>query len=498
VTSYSYVQYFLEDHPRTLFPLTTNRILVEKYADELIKYIYEKVLNKNESDHSFLPQLHCYAAKTGFHLRRTVKLDPVAELFIYHLVYINKTTFRPDFRETRKSFGYRFENGKPIAQTKSYTAFKSSIAHAKNSYKFSAKFDISSYFNSVYHHDLIAWFSEGNRTEGNRTLKDTENLGQFLREINAGRSTDCLPQGLHPCKIIGAEFLKFIDNSISVKSQLMLRFMDDYYLFDNDETTINSDFITIQRMLGEKGLFLNSTKTKIGQVDEINIEKQVDAIKASLLKIRRHFIEVSGFEIEFDQDEEYENLSDEQVEYLINILKDPDIHEEDAELVLILLRDHGSDVLEQMQKFLERFPSLSKNIYNFCRYLNDKTELSNLVKSFLKTAKNVTENQLFWLAKTAEDHLVDSQNYADIIDLLYNHPSSTSLTKAKVLEIPEHRFGLPELRSEHLLVGKSDWLSWSAAVGCRNETNIRRNHILAYFSKVSPMNKLIADCISAL
>lgn len=490
----SYLQYLLEDQPRTLFPLTITNVLAQNHADELLKYIYEKVLNPKEPEHSFLPQIGCYAAKTGFHLRRTVKLDPVAELFVYDLVYRNRKTFRSDFLpETRKSFGYRFESGQPNAQTKSYAEFKSSIAHAKKSYKFSAKLDISSYFNSVYHHDLVAWFSEGNRS-----LEDTEYLGQFLREINAGRSTDCLPQGLHPCKVIGSEFLKFIDNSISIKSQLMLRFMDDYYLFDDNESTIISDFIMIQRMLGEKGLFLNSAKTKIGQVDEINIAKQVDTIKASLLQIRRHFIEVSGFEIEYHQDQVYNDLSDEQIEYLINILKEPDINEEDAEMVLILLRDHGSDVLEQMQKFLERFPSLSKNIYNFCRHLNDKTELSNLVKSFLKTAKNVTENQLFWLAKIAEDYLAASKNYADIIDLLYSHPHSTSLTQAKILEIPEHRFGLPELRSEHLRVGKSDWLSWSAAVGCRKETKIRKNHILTYFSKASPMNKLIADCISAL
>jgi hypothetical protein len=487
------VQYFLEDYPRTLFPLATTNVLVQNHVDALLTYIYEKVLNQSERDHSFLPQLHCYAAKTGLHLRRTVKLDPVAELFIYDLVYRNRKTFRSDFRENRRSFGYRFENGQPIPQTKSYAAFKSHISNAKKQYKFSAKFDISSYFNSIYQHDLTAWFSDKNRS-----LEDTEYLGQFLREINAGRSIDCLPQGLHPCKVIGAEFLKFIDNSISIKSQLMLRFMDDYYLFDDSENVINLDFVTIQRMLGEKGLFLNSAKTKIGQIEEINIEKQVDAIKASLLQVRRHILEVSGIEYEYEQEEKYENLNHEQVEYLLDLLKDPDIHEEDAELVLILLRDHGSDVLERMQMFLERFPSLSKNIYTFCRYLSDKTELSNLIKNFLRTAKNATENQLFWLAKIAEDYLVDSQNYADIIDLLYNHPYATSLTQAKILEIPEQRFGLPELRSEHLRVGKSDWLSWSAAVGCREETKIRRNYILAYFSKASPMNKLIADCISSL
>ncbi|MGB3404315.1 MAG: antiviral reverse transcriptase Drt5 [Microcoleaceae cyanobacterium] len=489
--NYSCVKYLLDDYPKTLFPLTTNRILVENYSEEIIKYIYEKVLNKKELEYSFLPQLHCYASKTGFHLRRTVKLDPVAELFIYDLVYRNRKSFRSDFRENRKSFGYRFEGGQPIAQTKSYSDFKFSIAKAKKYYKFSAKFDISSYFNSIYHHDLVDWFNEGS----GRSLDDTKHFGQFLREINAGRSVDCLPQGLHPSKIIGAEFLKFIDNSINIRSQLMLRFMDDYYLFDNDESVIVSDFITIQKMLGDKGLFLNSAKTEIGQIGEINIGKEVDSIKADLLQARRHIIEVSRYE---EYEDEGENLSNEQIEYLLNILKEPDIHEEDAELVLILLRDYGSDILEQMRGFLDRFPSLSKTIYTYCKYLSDRTELSNLVKDFLKTSEKVTENQLFWLAKIAEDYLMKSHSYSDIIDLLYNHSQATTLTQAKVLEIPDNRFGLAELRSEHLRVGKSDWLSWSAAVGCRGENNLSRNHVLTYFSKASPMNKLISDCISTI
>ncbi|MGB3188502.1 MAG: antiviral reverse transcriptase Drt5 [Limnoraphis sp.] len=494
MSNYSSVQYFLEDYPRTLFPLATTQILIQNHANEIFKYIYEKILNKSEKDYSFLPQLHCYASKTGFHLRRTVKLDPVAELFIYDLVYKNRKTFRPDFGEDRKSFGYRFEDGKPIPQTKSYAAFKSSIARAKKRYRFSAKFDIGSYFNSIYQHDLVSWFGEGGRS-----LKDAKSFGQFLREINAGRSIDCLPQGLHPCKVIGAEFLKFVDHSFRIRSELMLRFMDDYYLFDNDESIIFSDFLEIQRMLGEKNLFLNSAKTKIGQVEEINIEKPIDERKAELLQVRRHIIEVSGIEFEFEEEEEeYESLSDEQIEYLLDILKNPDINEEDAELVLIMLRDCGSDVLERMRSFLERFPSLSKTIYTYCRYLDDKTELSNLIKDFLKTSKNITENQLFWLARITEDYLMNSDNYADIIDLLYNHPHSTSLTQAKILEIPERRFGLPELRSEYLRAGTSDWLSWSAAVGCRKEIKIHRNYILEYFSKASPMNKLISDCISNL
>ncbi len=57
--------------------------------------------------------------------------------------------------------------------------------------------DISDYFNHVYHHDLQAWFAalEPQKAE------DVEDFGKYLREINAGRSLDCLPQGLYPSKL---------------------------------------------------------------------------------------------------------------------------------------------------------------------------------------------------------------------------------------------------------------------------------------------------------
>jgi hypothetical protein len=40
---------------------------------------------KSNSDH-FLPQKRVFATKQGGHLRRTFKLDPVAEMFLYDLV----------------------------------------------------------------------------------------------------------------------------------------------------------------------------------------------------------------------------------------------------------------------------------------------------------------------------------------------------------------------------------------------------------------------------
>jgi hypothetical protein len=215
------VSYLLSDYARTLFPLSTTRVLAENWGQQTLDYVYQKILNPTETEHSFLAQARCYSSKQGFHLRRTVKLDPVAELFIYDLIYRNRLRFRKDFRNTRRSFGYRFENGEPLSPTKSYAAFKAAVTEGRMRHAHMVKFDIAAYFNSIYHHDLVQWFSDISGSGD-----DVEHFGQFLREANGGRSVDCLPQGIHPCKLIESEFLKFVDNSMRLRSEVLLRFME--------------------------------------------------------------------------------------------------------------------------------------------------------------------------------------------------------------------------------------------------------------------------------
>jgi hypothetical protein len=485
------VSYLLADYSRTLFPLSTTSVIAERWGQQTLDYVYQKVLTSAETEHSFLAQARCYSSKQGFHLRRTVKLDPVAELFIYDLIYRNRLLFRKDFGNTRRSFGYRFENGEPLSPTKSYAAFKAAITEGRMRHPFMVKFDIAAYFNSIYHHDLVHWFGEIGASPD-----DVEHFGQFLREINGGRSVDCLPQGIHPCKLVGSEFLKFVDNSMRLRSDLLLRFMDDFYLFSKDEETINMDFVLIQQLLGDKGLSLNPAKTAYEEEYQ-DIAGEIDEMKVSLLKVRRLIIEVSGEPVE-DEELEEENLSEEQIEYLLELLKNPDIDESDAELVLVLLRDRGEDVLSRLEAFLHRFPGLSRNVYQFARHVTDKRALAEIVYEFAANGAYATEDQLFWMAKLSEEFLTNTSQYRDILFAIYQHPNATDISKSKVLEIPEQRFGMPELRHEHLRVGKSDWLSWSSAVGSRASSKMSRNHALMYFGKASAMNHLIAECVASI
>jgi hypothetical protein len=486
------VTYLLNDYPRTLFPLSTTRVIAERWGQQVLDYVYQKVLNSAETDHGFLAQARCYSSKQGFHLRRTVKLDPVAELFIYDLIYRNRVLLRKDFRDTRRSFGYRFENGEPASPTKSYAAFKAATTDAGQRFEHMVKFDVAAYFNSIYQHDLVRWFGDINASGD-----DVQHFGQFLREAAGGRSVDCLPQGIHPCKLIGSEFLKFVDNSMKLKSDILLRFMDDFHLFSDSEDTINTDFVLVQQLLGEKGLSLNPAKTSY-ETDEQDIAKRIDEMKVSLLKVRRFVIEVSGLIFRDEEEEVEEPLNDEQLEYLLDLLKNPDIDESDAELVLVLLRDHGEDVVPKLEGFLRRFPGLSRNVYHFARHVTEKEDLALIIHAFASDEAYATEDQLFWLAKLSEEYLHETAPYRDILWAMYQHPNATDISRAKILEIPERRFGMPELRQEHLRVGKSDWLSWSAAIGSRAEAKTSRNHSLIYFAKASSMNKLIGDCVMSI
>jgi hypothetical protein len=149
---YSAKEFFLEDFSRTLFPLTTNRVLVEKGSEELLDYT-KTIL---AGDGSFLPQRRVYANKDKLHLRRTIKLDPVAEFYLYHLIYQNRNLFRKPHNAERLHFGYRFEKGRPMAPSVSYADFKSEVWSGTFRTEEFIGFDVAAYFNGVYHHDLHA------------------------------------------------------------------------------------------------------------------------------------------------------------------------------------------------------------------------------------------------------------------------------------------------------------------------------------------------------
>ena len=484
--------FFLDDLPRTLFPLTTNRVLVENGENEIKEHI-AKCLDKKNEAFGFIPQQRVYASKSGGYLRRTVKLDVVAEYFIYDLVWRNKGRFRKPHQSDKSHYGYRFESKVPITATSAYRGFKGAISEHSVAYSHSMGVDVASYFNGLYHHDLVGWFAELGVDD-----KDYEAFGQFLREINSGRSLDCLPQGLYPTKMIGNDFLRYIDNHHAIESDKLVRFMDDIHVFSNSENAIENDFQTIQQLLGSKGLSVNPRKTTTNSASSTEMDKEIDAVKAALLERRRMMVTAGydehGNEIEHEITVKWP-LSNEEIEYIDGLLASSEIEEEDAELILTIMRQYAVRVESRIPYMIERFPHLAKTLFSFCAHIKDYESLASAIMTRLQGPRQVQEFQLFWFGATLDAYLMGTSKASTLISLLLKHSSATSISKARVLEIQDARFGLQEARDTHLFSGTTDWLSWASAVGSIALKPASRNHKLTYFGKASNMNHLIAEIV---
>lgn len=487
--------FFLNDYAQTLFPLKTNRFLAQYGFDQLLNFgLNAAAKNDEKVERAFLPQRSVSALKAGWHQRRTVKLDPVAEAFIYDFMFRNRGLIRGPISTERECYGYTFREGAPLSPTLSYRGFKGAKSEYSAKFVHSLSFDVSSYFNSIYHHDLPEWAEDRGFSGGDVVL-----LGRYLREIKSGRSIDCLPQGLYPTKMIGNDFLKFIDNSVRLKSPQLIRFMDDIVIFSDNKADLLADFYLIQDLLGQRGLSINSAKTKTSE-EERDVASAVDDVKKGLLRKRRSVVSKGYSQDDYDEDEDevhgaVRNLTSKEVARLQEMLKEPHLEEEDAELILTLMGENSADVLARLDDLLQDFPNLSKSLYSFCKHISDREALSEAVFEFLNKTHFVPEFQLFWIAMILDDYLLRTKRAGAIISKLIVHPQSTPITVAKILEIPTSNFGLPELRTDHLREGKSDWLAWSAAVGSRTAPKGARNQMLKYYSHGSQMNSVIADIV---
>ncbi|MCC8966557.1 hypothetical protein H8A95_30570 [Bradyrhizobium sp. Pear76] len=300
--------------------------------------------------------------------------------------------------------------------------------------------------------------------------------------------------------MIGNDFLRFVDNHHGLKSNQLLRFMDDFYLFSDSAEDIRADFLLIQKLLGEKSLNLNPNKTSRVIAGHTQIAADIDSVKKKLLDRRRHEISVTGYD-----DDEPETvhitvrkpLSKDELEYISQLLAQETLEEEDAELVLAVMREHVTKAERKLEYIIQTFPNLMKSVFNFCARVQDKEFVADLLlKSLL--SRDLQEYQLFWFGHILESYLMNTTKTARLIDAIFNHPGATVVSKAKILEISDRRFGLPELREPLLKTGQSDWLSWSAAVGERSQQAATRNHRLGYFAKGSSMNWLVSTIVSQM
>jgi hypothetical protein len=75
---------------------------------------------------------------------------------------------------------YQFSDGELVSSSLAFQAFRTAIREASGEFSFGASFDVSAYFNSIYHHDLVIWFNRDHRSDD-----DVTHFAKFLRETAA-------------------------------------------------------------------------------------------------------------------------------------------------------------------------------------------------------------------------------------------------------------------------------------------------------------------------
>jgi hypothetical protein len=497
--------FFEWDFAGTLFPLKTNLILMTKHGAELGAYVKQILSNTSGAgSKSFMPQTRVHAAKANHHIRRTVQLDPVATYFLYDLLFRNRKAFGKTVSVGRHTFGYHFNKGKPISVHNAYQNFGTAVSTADGLvYGHHISFDIASYFNSIYQHDALHWFSSLDGV----TAPDAHAFGMFTRQINSGRSIDFLPQGIYPAKMIGNEFLKFIELSGEIECAETYRFMDDIHLFDNHPRKVHDDFARIQELLGIRALNVNPSKT-IVDGSGTSVHEATTEIQAQLASIVQNYeqpaiVNGSGTS-DGDYDEEDgqsitdEGLADAQVQQLTSMLADPKTDESDIDTILQLLQNDSDSLTDKLPALIKRYPNIVKQLYKVAKAISAKDVLTNQLIELLSEKSALTEYQLFWIAVIAEDQLSKTKHFGKLILKLYELSGNHKIARAKVLEIPDQSFGLKDIRAEILKSGMSDWPSWAAAAGTRTLPKSDRNHALKYFANGSPINQLVSDCVRKL
>jgi len=163
----------------------------------------------------------------------------------------------------------------PLNASEEHQDFRLRITRLKKEYKYFCKLDISNCFSNFYHHDIVSALVDYVGGESSR------HFGIFLRQINGGRSISCFPQGYFASKALGNWFMHFIEDNASLKSAAIIRFVDDVFMFSDVRSRLESDFYAIQTLLSERNLYLNASKSLIGDTRSSMLLPRTDQIKKS-------------------------------------------------------------------------------------------------------------------------------------------------------------------------------------------------------------------------
>lgn len=482
----SLVDFVRQDRRRTIFPLRANSEFLPIGEVDIRDYLQNTVFDKNYQD-GFFTATVAYTRKDPQHLRRVLVLDPISSFFIYDFVLSNCAACQVQKPSNRRYFGHSFSGTRAVDAFEQYHEFRNLKYKLKASNHCFAKIDVFNCFNSFYHHNVVTWLNT------NTSHAAGAKFGQFLREINSGSSVGCFPQGLYPAKALGNAYLSFIETSRNLKAQYIIRFLDDIFLFSDSRQNLSRDLITVQHLLDNHHMALNDSKTLLGERGTTFDEHRLDEIKKRLVQKRekapRNYFEDEESE---NQEDSENQLSSEEIDYLMDLITGNSVAQEDIELALSLMRHHSPALKPILDQVTTSAPHLLRKLHRFLGQRKNDRQVSSTIFEQLRKGSSLDEYDLFWYAKIMIDYFDFDQNIADLLIDIYQHPRATTPVKALILETSTLNHGFEEFKIAQLRTNLGPICTASVLLGLKDLEKSRRNHLFKYVGRQGAMLGVLA------
>ncbi len=336
--------------------------------------------------------------------------------------------------------------------------------------------DVFNCFNSFYHHRVQQFVSERvGEAEGER-------FGQYLRELNEGDSIACFPQGYYPAKALGNTYLGFLDTTRKITAPTTIRYLDDIVISGPNEHACRQHLLELQYVLDDHHLSLNDAKTQLhsGEIGEHT--KPLDMIKKRLLEKREETSSYDGDEESEEAEEvEADKLTEEEVEYLTDLVQRQNVAQEDIELALSLMEDHDGALEYLTDPIFESAPHLLRELHRFIGSNGDDDGVvREAIDSRLNGPDQPSEYDIFWMVRILLDHFDFDQDVADLIHRASKLEHATPLVRAAILESNELEHGFDDMKAGVLRNGGSLLEVSAALYGFRSVALAKRNQKYKY------------------
>lgn len=247
---------------------------IDEVKDEICRKICSAIQQNDFSQLKIHKLGHVLVPKKNLADYRKCALIDIYDEIVYLTLVISIASEIEKMRINKSKgrvFSYRFGNfkGRLFNKNFHYTAFKEKILEKSTLYKNKVvvECDISNFYDRLNIHRIESILRSNPKID--------ESIIYLINELLlywANRDSYGLPVGSNASRILAEVALIEVDNYLISKGINFCRFVDDYRIFAKNSFEAHSNLALLTLKLSKEGMFLNTQKTKIKDIS--NIDKQ--------------------------------------------------------------------------------------------------------------------------------------------------------------------------------------------------------------------------------